>query len=555
MSVIPAKSSERPQPPATVVIAVADAEQDALRKGVIATEISPRVARLMTVLFLVALFGVPLFQAACELARGQPVQALTIFKFREIPSKQALDEFESNMRTSSVLKRCVEPRIQALLSAALGFGNSKVVIGRSGWLFYLPGIEYVMGPPLLDRGALKSRGRKLSESGEDSPNPDPRPAILRFHRDCVAAGVQLIVLPIPDKATLQPAQLTARFAAAPSIAVADNPGYDQLLAELRQAGVDIYDARPVGVAAGDERFLRQDTHWTPDWMEEVARGVSAHVTQTTSLPALAHPFKPTIEAQQIANTGDIAAMLKLDASQTVCPQQTVTVHRISDAEHGTAWAPETSADIVLLGDSFSNIYSAEAMGWGGAAGLGAQLSRFLERPIDVIARNGSGATVTRQEFAARPNPFLGKRVVIWEFAVRELANQNWIPIPVDPPRAAPGNPGNGKQPTPKPAEQLTLVGELLTKVRSFDVDEYPDVLLTLRFKVREVKSGTYTAQEVVVNMYGAKNRKLLPAATYRLGQACHLTISSEAPPETRTIKTLNFAKGTDQPLWAVVTGE
>src|SRR5262245_5959320 len=85
---------ETPTKPHPSAVATEDAE--ALRRGMITTEISPLLARLLTVLFIAPLFGVPLFQAACELSQGKPIQALAIFKFREIPSKQALDEYESN---------------------------------------------------------------------------------------------------------------------------------------------------------------------------------------------------------------------------------------------------------------------------------------------------------------------------------------------------------------------------------------------------------------------------------------------------------------------------
>ena len=60
------------------------------------------------------------------------------------------------------------------------------------------------------------------------------------------------------------------------------------------------------------------------------------------------------------------------------------------------------------------------MGWGDSAGFPAQLARFWQRDVDVIARNGSGATATRRELARRPEPLLGKTVVVWEFAAREL---------------------------------------------------------------------------------------------------------------------------------------
>jgi hypothetical protein len=93
--------------------------------------------------------------------------------------------------------------------------------------------------------------------------------------------------------------------------------------------------------------------------------------------------------------------------------------------------------VLLFGDSFSNIFSLEGMGWGAAAGLGPQLSLALGRPMDVIAQNDSGAFATRQalarELSAGEDRLQGKRVVIWEFASRELSVGDWKPIDWDAP--------------------------------------------------------------------------------------------------------------------------
>ena len=96
---------------------------------------------------------------------------------------------------------------------------------------------------------------------------------------------------------------------------------------------------------------------------------------------------------------------------------------------GTPWEPDPKADVLLLGDSFTNIFSLEGMGWGLASGLGPHLALSLQRPIDVIAQNDSGAFATRQalsrELAAGSDRLAGKRVVIWEFASRELSVGDW----------------------------------------------------------------------------------------------------------------------------------
>ena len=88
--------------------------------------------------------------------------------------------------------------------------------------------------------------------------------------------------------------------------------------------------------------------------------------------------------------------------------------------------PTETADVLLLGDSFTNIYSLASMGWGDSAGLAEQLSYALGRPLDRIVQNDDGAFATRALLQrAGPERLAGKRVVIWQFAARELMSGDW----------------------------------------------------------------------------------------------------------------------------------
>ena len=145
------------------------------------------------------------------------------------------------------------------------------------------------------------------------------------------------------------------------------------------------------------------------------------------LPAANGLSLQTVE-KPVTNYGDILALLKLPTGQSVYHPQTVMTGTISRAH--TFWRSDQGADLLLLGDSFSNIYSLEQMGWGESAGFAEHLSRALDgRPIDCILRNSDGAFATREilshELRRGNDRLKGKRVVIWEFAARELALGNW----------------------------------------------------------------------------------------------------------------------------------
>ena len=123
-------------------------------------------------------------------------------------------------------------------------------------------------------------------------------------------------------------------------------------------------------------------------------------------------------------------MLDLPEGQTRYRPEAVTVRRVTHAD-GTVWRPSPSADVLLLGDSFTNIYSLSTLGWGDGAGFAEQLSYELERPVDRITQNDEGAHATRVALRrAGADRLAGKRVVIYQFAARELGLGDWRLLPV-----------------------------------------------------------------------------------------------------------------------------
>jgi hypothetical protein len=190
------------------------------------------------------------------------------------------------------------------------------------------------------------------------------------------------------------------------------------------------------MAADAPRFLKQDTHWTPQWMEQVAEQLATHVRAKVDLPRPAKPLDVRVEEQEIAGFGDIVRTLMLPESQRVFTPQSITIRRVLDASTNQPLEFSEDADVLLLGDSFSNIFSNhEERKMGDSAGFPYHVARHLGRPLDVLVEDGSAATALREALAARPDPLKGKRVIIWEVAMHELTAANWkvVRIPPDAP--------------------------------------------------------------------------------------------------------------------------
>ncbi|MGH9159796.1 MAG: hypothetical protein ACRD2X_07390 [Vicinamibacteraceae bacterium] len=116
------------------------------------------------------------------------------------------------------------------------------------------------------------------------------------------------------------------------------------------------------------------------------------------------------------------------------PPESIWLRRVVEPDD-RPWRSSPSADVLRLGDSFTNIYSLASMRWGSAAGFAEQLSFGLQRPIDRIVQNDDGAAATRaivhRRLGGGADPLAGKRVVIHQFAARELAFGDWRLIPLD----------------------------------------------------------------------------------------------------------------------------
>lgn len=476
-----------------------DPSHDAnLRRGILHTDVSRKVAAALVLMFLGGIYAVPISQVVMERVKGD--DSVLPDLFRRWPTKDTIKQFEEDLDKASYTREAVRPRLQYVFTRFGGFGNTKAVVGRDGWLFYQPGLAAVGGPGFLDPAILESRARAARDAGAPPLHPDPRPAILDLSAFLASRGIRLVLFPVPDKAGLQPSQLhgRGRFAPQPSgggagLGGGQVPGRNidqpRFASELEAAGILVFDPIPERLAAGEPpRFLRQDTHWTPEWMEQVAQALAAFVSARVPLgpppPALRESW--TAIPRPVARVGDVVDMLGLPPGQTLFAPQAITVHEVHDAT-GALFEPSSDADVLLLGDSFANVFTLGQMGWGEAAGLGPQLGRALGRKVDIIAQNDSGAHATRQllwnELGAGDEPpppppaprplgqgrrdrLSGKKVVIWEFASRELAVGDWRPIDWarGVPVAKPTTAAEGEAPAPRAAAgaggNVTVVGSV-----------------------------------------------------------------------------------------------
>ncbi len=556
-------------------------------QDLLGTRVGRTSAWLLTAPFLLVLIAVPLLQlvrpdskTAAERPSAprasRPAGTFVSRLLSKIPKAEALRAIESHLENESLLRGAVQRRAQSFLTGFFRAGNSKVVVGTGGWLYYQPGLDFVAGPAITDPDALRRRRKKMVDRQlETEPSPDPRPALFRLHADLAARGIRLVVFPVPDKVSMEPQRLGPRFAAAAAGFRPSNRGSASFLDDLRREGIEVFTLDAATVGEPGERYLRADTHWTPRLMERAARDLAALLRADRSLSPPIAPSPWRLREERRTGDGDLLGMLRLPKDQEVFAPQSVVARAVTNAD-GSAWEPSAGSEVLLLGDSFTNVYSDPSLGWGSGAGFAEHLSLSLGLPIDVVAINGGAAAGTRAELAGPGGleRLENARVVVYEFADRDLTTENWkvLPLPpapkaprpsagppVPPPQAGPlpaaapaaapapedrplpePTPAAAPRPAPARAEPVVLHAKVLqvSPVPEPYSAPYADCLSTVRLEVLRVESGVFSDTHVIAVFLAMKDNEWLPPARFEPGTLVKVRLVpfKAAPSSVRSIR-------------------
>lgn len=333
----------------------------------------------------------------------------------------ALDEFEKDLEDSSPLLGASLTKIQWIQLRFGRIGNETVYPGEDGWLLLRTGLDHLVGKPFLDPAVLETR-RRSADSWRPEPNPDPRPALLDFHRQLQERGIDLVLLPVPTKPAIESESLAPsalRPLANPSLAAFED--------EMASDGIHVFDAASILhdlTGSGTRAYLRTDSHWSPEAVAVVAESLSAWLKETFGDELGPADAFWESKAVRRKGRGDLWHLLELNQSRALFEEESIEANEVTSWD-GAFWKPSTDARILVLGDSFVNVYSDENLHWGKAAGFAEQLSLHLERQVDRLARNKSASDQVRKELAQSPERLEGKRVVVYVFASRELSVGDW----------------------------------------------------------------------------------------------------------------------------------
>lgn len=444
------------------------------------TEVSPMVALALSAVFLLAILAVPLIETVRDVKKpGSHWSELSAASSRAAQAGRiagllsanrellaSMNRFEEGLDEDSFVAARALSRFQWIMTKHLRAGNEQVVLGRRGWLYFRPAVDYVTGPGFLDPRILARRAAN-GKAWEPDPRPDPVAALADFAAQLEGRGITLVVVPIPVKAALHPEGLARDLADDVPL---ENPSFATFMGRLAELDIPAYSpgqllAEVLRAKSGlkGAQFLRTDTHWTPQGMETTAAGLADFLAKNVPLPEVPATILSREEAW-VEGRGDLVALLRLPAMRPLFLPERVPVHRVLKSS-GEPWTADPGADVLVLGDSFTNIYSQSELGWGDAAGFAEQLSFLLRRPLDKLAVNAGGPAAARERLASSiasgQDRLAGKRLVIYAFSARDLSSGDWrlVDLPSGPSSAPRAQAAPARLKSEPPAARGLLVWE------------------------------------------------------------------------------------------------
>ena len=482
--------------------------------------IGKKACRILIGIFLFIIIIPPLYRNIFEISAKLQTDELKhdsswtpVFELFNKKKNQPLNEhfksFEKNLEAAFF---AATPRklLQSTLSLSpLKEGNRNVRIGKDGWLFLDDAIESLTG-----QGPFHDEPFPFQKDGNS-----PVDAIKRFADQLDNFGARLILVSIPTKAMIYPEKINHNIKGPIS-----HPDAQRLVSELNSIpNLDVLDlTRSLFNLKKDKKvFLKQDTHWTPEAMEEAAKIIANHI-KSMDINIDKVNLNPKQKEGRKAY-GDLVE--KINIWDGAFNQESVIAKPIKGNTR------DRNSEIILLGDSFTNIYSSnQGLGWGNNAGLPEHIASNVGTPIDVISINGGGATEVRKKLAQRrgsSEDMKNKKVVIWAITCRDLflsqeqcidRNISWENVSFDK-RPLEKKPTNNK---------ITIRAKLIEKPKIPDPNQttYKDLLYGADYEIIETISGKVPEEgkKIAVVNWAFKNRVLLPSANYEIGSVRNLQL-------------------------------
>ena len=377
--------------------------------------------------FLVLIGVVAPSQIIWELRDGERPQIVDLFRQR--PARANLRQFESRLESNCRLAQVVRPWVQYARFVLFEDAGDKALVGRAGWFFYRPAVQYLIEPwsPVcsVPARAFEETPHGVTTNGQG----DIFAAIVSFRDDLAKHGIKLLVMPAPNKASVYPEMLAARAA---GMSEPVNAKTRDVLTRLKSAGIETVNLFEVygqarRVAGSPDYYLAQDSHWSPEGIRLAADVVARRLLDSRWVEK--GPVKYETKPVTVERYGDVLWMIRVPQVEQLYEPQRMDCTQVIDAASGQPYKDDPNSPVLVLGDSFLRIFERDEPGSGGFI---AHLAHNLGFGVTSIVNDGGASTLVRQQLATRPSLLKGKKVVIWEFVERDIrfGTEGWQVIRV-----------------------------------------------------------------------------------------------------------------------------
>ncbi len=306
--------------------------------------------------------------------------------------------------------------------------GSKMFLGADRWVLLTSELDWIVTPRFWGGDAAAANRRCSPELA------DPVPAIVDFHQQLKALGIQLYLVPVPIRELLYPESVLGTQRIPPTGPQRLHPLQDEFYEVLRSEGVRVVDLLALFLEHRDDErplYHRSDPHWS-SW------GVVLAATELTRLISGGSWYSEVQRQQMVAewlteeHVGPLYREFD-DPDGILTGPEIVQVRRITHESGKRIGLRNPDSPVVLIGDSNASWWKKHQ------AALPHQLAFALGFPVDLLSSAGGGATETRLNLVrtahADPSYLVDKKVVIWCFTTRVLikAKDGWAKLPLPQP--------------------------------------------------------------------------------------------------------------------------
>lgn len=270
------------------------------------------------------------------------------------------------------------------------------VVGRSGRVFVREDVAVAFGRSFMSRREHRPR--------------DAIRVLRDFNQRMRERQIHLIVVPVPAKSTMYPHDLDDAPGAADAPRL--NAGHDQWLAELRGAGVEVFDPTQVLWNHRQETplFFDTDTHWTQPAKIITAEALAPRVSEILG----------SAVARQAFTRRSVAYTFRPDSDEARDHLSGTHFQLLAD---GRPAIFDQTAPLLVLGDSYAAHFSDEG------AGFPQMLALATGVPVQSAAEFGVQASLMTAPVVRRPDLLDNKKLVVLLFSLRKIQCNDWTPPP------------------------------------------------------------------------------------------------------------------------------